>query len=171
MKILRKWEVFKTIIGANEDFNKGIEIGINLFLPEDLYSILRESNGQKKDTSPIFGEFVRGVLGTQNIYYRFLSLQEILETINEMKNVDKIESINLIPFAKYSIVFNGEINTHIFSIDKNSRIIYKIYFFYWEKFIRHKEFRSEKITENLEEFIDNQILWYKEGYFKRPRLY
>ena len=141
MKILRKWEVFKTIIGANEDFNKGIEIGINFFLPEDLYSILRESNGQKKDTSPIFGEFVRGVLGTQNIYYRFLSLQEILETINEMKNVDKIESINLIPFAKYSVVFNGEINTHIFSIDKNSRIIYKTYFFYWEKFIRHKEFR------------------------------
>lgn len=129
MKILRKWEVFKTIIGANEDFNKGIEISINLFLPEDLYSILRESNGQKKDTSPIFGEFVRGVLGTQNIYYKFLSLQEILETINEMKNVDKIESINLIPFAKYSVVFNGEINTQIFSIDKNSRIIYKTYFF------------------------------------------
>ena len=150
MKILRKWEVFKTIIGSNEDFNKGIEISINLFLPEDLYSILRESNGQKKGTSPIFGEFVRGVLGTQNIYYRFLSLQEILETINEMKNVDKIESINLIPFAKYSVVFNGEINTHIFSIDKNSRIVYKTYFFYWEKFIRHKEFRSEKITENLE---------------------
>ena len=171
MKILRKWEVFKTIIGANEDFNKGIEISINLFLPEDLYSILRESNGQKKDTSPIFGEFVRGVLRTQNIYYRFLSLQEILETINEMKNVDKIESINLIPFAKYSVVFNGEINTHIFSIDKNSRIIYKTYFFYWEKFIRHKEFQSEKIAENLEEFIDNQILWYKEGYFKRSRLY
>ena len=68
MKILRKWEVFKTIIGANEDFNKGIEISINLFLPEDLYSILRESNGQKKDTYPIIGEFLRWVLGTKNIY-------------------------------------------------------------------------------------------------------
>ena len=171
MKILRKWEVFKTIIGANEDLNKGLETSIDSFLPEDLYSILRESNAQKKDSSPIFGEFVRRVLGIQNIYYRFLSLEEILDTINEMNNVDKIESLNLIPFAKYSVVFNGEINTHTFSIDKNSRIIYKTYFFYWEKFIRHKEFQSEKIAENLEEFIDNQILWYKEGYFKRSRLY
>lgn len=48
MKILRKWEVFKTIIGANEDFNKGLETSIESFLPEDLYFILRESNGQKK---------------------------------------------------------------------------------------------------------------------------
>ena len=107
MKILRKWEVFKTIIGANEDLNKGLETSIDSFLPEDLYSILRESNGQKKDSSPIFGEFVRRVLGIQNIYYRFLSLEEILDTINEMNNVDKIESLNLIPFAKYSVVFNG----------------------------------------------------------------
>lgn len=104
MKILRKWEVFKTIIGANEDFNKGLETSIESFLPEDLYFILRESNGQKKDSSPIFGEFVRGVLGIQNIYYRFLSLQEILETINEMKNVDKIESYLLLNIVLYLMV-------------------------------------------------------------------
>lgn len=169
MEILKKWEIFKTTICvSNEELNDGIEINnTNYFFPEQLYYILKESNGQKKNTLPIFGEFRNTSSGIEIIYYNFLSLQEILETFDNMKNFNYEKSISLIPFAKKITIANENSINYVLCVNKDNSQIYRVCFFHWERFVNHKEFQSEKIAKNLDEFLDNQILWYKENLLQR----
>lgn len=165
MDVLKTWQDFKKIID-NDCFNIGVQ-NDNIIFTEELSIILKDSNGQKKSTPPIFGEFRNILLGTESFYYNFISSQEILETINEMKEFDCKKSVNLIPFAKNYTTVDGDSISCVLCVNKDNNQVYRVCFFRWERFVEHKEFQSEKIAKDLEEFLTNQILWYKEGLLRK----
>jgi hypothetical protein len=172
-KTIDAWDNFKTMILTQYSaliLNKGLtdhdikkHQGFinNYHFPDEILKVLHETNGQDYNSNPIFLEFQNGILGLNFCYYKFLSLTDIIETHNFMQSYSKGKiDMNLIPFAKIEKTTNDN-GTTTFTIHNTKKTIYKTFCFindYGYKPIY--EFRSEKFANNLNEFLENQILWY-----------
>jgi hypothetical protein len=165
MEILKTWRTFKlNKLSEKKDsiFNIGLsddEIILNKefvdnYIPKELLEILQDSNGQKENTEPVFLE-----LGLSFSYYNFLSLNRIKNTYSSINSFFKTDiKTDFIPFATINKVI-GNRGSIAFTINRNDKTIHKIQFYEWDRFITHTEFRTEKFANNLNDFLENQILW------------
>jgi len=167
------WNEFKTnlVNKPNIVFNKGLsedEIKSSLdfiddhHIPDELIEILCDSNGQSCNSVPIFLEFWNGILASDLFfyYYDFMSLNDIRETYNFIQTYSKGKiDVDLIPFAKINNVFKDK-GTTVFTIHNCDKTIHKTFCFIDDRgYVPVPEFRSEKFAKNLNEFLENQILW------------
>lgn len=167
-KTNQMWNEFKTIIEAEnkEDiFEVGLSevefnnSGFKKNIPKDLLEILLDSNGQKNNSMPIFFEFKNHPSGTIKWWFNYLSLEEIIETYNFIQDYTKNQiDVNLIPFAKHDKEL-GDKGTMAFTLNRIDNSIHRTLFYEYDRFVTVFEFRSEKIANNLNEFLENQILW------------
>lgn len=140
------------MIDENRDF-------INNWLPKELYNILCDADGQSANSQPLFIELKNNLGGLSIWEYRFLSLNEIVKTHQFVNNYTqgKINS-HYIPFAKHEKKV-GDKGSIIFTINNQSKMIYKTKYYEYDRFTTISEFSSEKFSENIDEFLKNQIIW------------
>ena len=92
-------------------------------------------------------------------WFNFLNLAEIVSTFNFIQEyTNKQINKNLIPFAKYEKEL-GTKGTMAFTINRIDNSIYRTLFYEHDRFVTIYEFRSEKIANDIDEFLQNQILW------------
>jgi hypothetical protein len=89
LDIWRNLKLCKSNIFLNEGLSN-IEIKknqefINKYIPEELLEILKNSNGQIANSESLFSEFKNNILGITFSHYNFLSLDEIIETYEELR--------------------------------------------------------------------------------------
>ena len=172
---INTWNKFKANILAGKStliFNKGLNIDeIRLYkdfidnnhIPDELLVILSDSNGQCYNSNPIFIEFRSKILTSDLIFYhyKFLSLKNIKEAYNFMQSYSKGKiDANLIPFAEINNVERNN-GTTVFTIHNFDKTVHKTFCFTNDRgYVPIFEFRSDKFAKNLNEFLENQILWY-----------
>lgn len=169
---INTWGRFKTSVILKQGrliFNNGLtndekknhqEFIDKHFLPNELLEILCDVNGQDFKSESVFLEIKTGILGLNFLHYNFLSLADIIKIYGFIQSYSRGKTdMNLIPFAvlKKAVEENVSTALTIHTIDNN---IYKTQFYEWDRFITHFEFRSEKFAISLNEFLENQILWY-----------
>jgi hypothetical protein len=158
--ILKKTKVVFNAGLTNNDKKNHKDFMDKYHLPNELLEILCDSNGQNYNSDAIFLELNNGILGMNFLYYHFLSLADIIKIYGLIQSHSKGEiDINLIPFAKLEKPVEKNVLT-VFAIHTIDKTIYKTQVYEWERFITHFEFRSEKFAANLNDFLENQILWY-----------
>jgi hypothetical protein len=169
---MKTWNNFKTSILAKKStliFKEGltnIEIKANQdfinthHFPIELLEILSDSNGQDLNSDPIFLELDSRYSGLNFNYYKFLSLVNIKEMFLFIQSFSKGRiDTNLIPFANIEKII-GDKGSIVFTIHTIEKIIYRTQFYEWDRFGTMSEFRSEKFAKNMDEFLENQILWH-----------
>jgi hypothetical protein len=172
-EIINIWNDFKIKVLCNNSIllNRGIlnhekienmEF-IDKYIPNELLEILCDSNGQKTNTLPIFLEFINSIIGLNFFHYKFLSLSEIIDTYNFMQSYSngKIEYTQ-IPFAKLIPPKDScnILGITTFTIHLKNKSIYKTLCFINDFAYKPiSEFRSEIFTNNMSDFLENQIIW------------
>ncbi|NDW11226.1 hypothetical protein [Dysgonomonas sp. 520] len=164
MTILETWEELKLNI-KNIELNSGLnDEEIDCYnigsMPDELLDVLKDSNGQKTNSIPLFLELKNNILGADIFYYQFLSVSEILEIKDKIQSNTIVELENLYPFAELvnrNIGEKGFVGFVINSIDKK---IYKMQSYVWDRFGSHNEFKLDIFANSLKEFLENQILWF-----------
>ncbi|WP_269242510.1 hypothetical protein [Flavobacterium limnophilum] len=166
--IKQKWKEFKSaIISESKEYD--FEIGLSAeelkdckfknSIPDELLDVLYDSNGQKINSKPMFFEFKNQANGIILWKFNFLNLEQIILTYNFIQEYTKTQiDANLIPFAKYEKGL-GDQGTMAFTINKIDKTIHRTLFYEYDRFVTVFEFRSEKIANNLNDFLENQILW------------
>ena len=160
------WNKLKTIIendNKEDTFEEGLsekEISnssIRDYIPNDLLKILIDSNGQKNNSKPIFFEFKNHSSGTILWWYNYLSLTQIASTYNFIQEYTKKQvNENLIPFALHEKSI-GDKGTMAFTINRIDNSIHRTLYYEYDRFVTVYEFRSERIANNMDEFLQNQI--------------
>jgi hypothetical protein len=166
--IIEKWNEVKTELQKiikESNFEKGLtkeELNYSNFrenIPIDLLEILHNANGQIEKSKPIFIDFKNSSNGIIVSKYYFLSLAKIIELHGFIQDYSKKQiDKNLIPYAVYEKNI-GDKGTKCFTIHKIDKTVHKTIFYEYDRFTTVYEFRSEKIAENLEEFLENQLKW------------
>jgi len=162
------WSELKTAI-ENENIEDTFEAGLSKielsnssfreYIPNDLLEILLNSNGQKNNSKPIFFEFKNHSSGTIIWRFNYMSLAQIVSTYNFIQEYTKKQiDENLIPFAKYEKEL-GDKGTMAFTINRIDNAIHRTLYYEYDRFVTVYEFRSEKIANNMDEFLQNQTLW------------
>jgi hypothetical protein len=168
------WHDFKTMVLLKEPdiiLNKGLsedeiqsylDFINNHHIPDELIEILYDSNGQCHNSNPVFLEFWNGILASDLFFhhYNFMSLNDVKEAYKFIQTYSKGKiDTNLIPFAEINSMKRDK-GTTVFSIHNFDKTIYKIFCFIDDRgYVPVLEFSSEKFAKNLNEFLENQILW------------
>lgn len=158
------WNEFKEKIGI-ENFNVGLKINKG-DIPNELLKIFKDADGQKSDYKPVFLEFRNDILGFNIILYKFISYNELLELKEEMIYYTKEK--DLFPFALLVNRQVGDEGAIVFAFSSFDEKIYKVQFYRWDRFVHHTEFKKEVFANNLNEFLENQVLWNSLRDFQLP---